>query len=565
MTEPPIIDPTEALPTGAPEEIEPVQDDDGGGRKSAASALVNLAEQRFDFEVSPDGEAFAVPRTGPRVVAVLRGGRQSLRALLARAYFQTTGKVVPQQALSDALMVLDGAAQEEDPTELHTRVARIDGTTWIDMGDTTGRAIRLDRHGWSVENDPPVRFRRSSTTGPMVSPTTGGSLDDLWRFLNVAEPDRPGVIAWLVSALYPDFPHPVLALSGEQGAGKTSAAKVLVSLVDPSPVPTRKPPRDADSWVTAAAGSWVVALDNVANIGDWLSDSLCRACTGEGDVRRRLYTDGDLAVIAFRRCIILTGIDYGAVAGDLADRLLPVQLDPIPEGDRLPEDGDEAEPGFWQVWDQVRPGVLGALLDLAASQASLAAGGSLLPPTKRPRMLDFAMVLARVDRILGTDGIGRYLAKQGDTAAEALTADPFVQAVAAVGRFEGTASQLLDLVEAPARIPKGWPANARTVTQRLRRQGPPMRKAGWTVEDDGAANKSHATVWTITPPEIAGIPTSPNSPTSPTTGEASQASQASHEYGQSQDDGSAAALVLSAWPGTVVDDEDPHGTSEVAS
>ena len=142
----------------------------------------------------------------------------------------------------------------------------------------------------------------------------------------------------------------VLAIFGEQGTGKTTAVKVLVLLLDPGPVPVRKPPRDADSWVTAAAGSWVVGLDNLSDIPPWLSDSLCRASTGDGDVRRKLYTDGDFAVFAFRRCIIFDAIDVGALAPDLADRTVPITLDLIPDEDRTDEEtfwaaaGREAHP-----------------------------------------------------------------------------------------------------------------------------------------------------------------------------------------------------------------------------
>lgn len=97
----------------------------------------------------------------------------------------------------------------------------------------------------------------------------------------------------------------MLALLGEQGTGKSSATKNLVQLVDPSPVPLRKPPRDADGWVTAASGSWVVGLDNLSTIPPWLSDSLCRAVTGDGDgdVRRELYSGDGLSVFSFRRVI----------------------------------------------------------------------------------------------------------------------------------------------------------------------------------------------------------------------------------------------------------------------
>jgi hypothetical protein len=81
----------------------------------------------------------------------------------------------------------------------------------------------------------------------------------------------------------------------------SSATRTIVDLIDPSPVPLRQAPRDADSWVTAAAGSWVVALDNLSGIPAWLSDSLCRASTGDGNVKRALYSDAGLAVVKFRR------------------------------------------------------------------------------------------------------------------------------------------------------------------------------------------------------------------------------------------------------------------------
>jgi len=78
----------------------------------------------------------------------------------------------------------------------------------------------------------------------------------------------------------------------------------------------------------------VVALDNLSEVKDWFSDSLCRAVTGDGDVRRALYTDGGLAVFAFRRVILLNGIDVRSLRGDLADRALVANLELIPEENR---------------------------------------------------------------------------------------------------------------------------------------------------------------------------------------------------------------------------------------
>ena len=53
---------------------------------------------------------------------------------------------------------------------------------------------------------------------------------------------------------HPDVPHPVLALRGEQGSGKSTGTRTLAGLLDPSPAQVRKPPREVDAWVTAAGG-----------------------------------------------------------------------------------------------------------------------------------------------------------------------------------------------------------------------------------------------------------------------------------------------------------------------
>lgn len=538
-------------------------------KKSAAAILVELAQQRYRFGVTDAGEPFAV--TDGHLVRMLRGGRTSLRAELAKAYRTATGRVPAQQALADAMLVLEGEAQDADPSEVHLRVAEAGGAVWVDLGDAAETAVKITADGWDVvTTGVPVLFRRTALTGQLPMPERGGDLAELWDLVNVAAGDRPLVLAWLAAAfLKPTIPHPILALFGEQGSGKSTGSRTFVQLVDPSPVPLRKPPRDADGWVTAAAGSWVVGLDNLSVVPDWLSDSLCRASTGDGDVRRQLYTDGGLAVFAFRRVLLLNGIDVGAMRGDLAERLILVNLERITETSRL------TETQISQQWVQAYPRLLGALLDLVARLARIVPSVRL---GTTPRMADFALVLAGVDQLMHTDGLTRYADQAKTMAEDSLDADPFLAALRTnlAGDFCGTAAELRAEVTPDAdgwRPPAEWPKTARQVTSRLRRNAPALRKAGWTIEDQGADNKAHATTWLIRPaettrPEMVGIPTSPASPprhqagtgpdaasyrrvtgpdgevatpaTSPdstrSAPDGEQASQASNEYGQSQDD-----------------------------
>ena len=467
-----------------------------GSSKAAAVVLVEYVRSRFKLGISHAGETFAVPIDGPRVVQMLRGGSQRMRGELLRYFYEHHGRPASSQALTDALATLDGFAQATQPVRLWQRVARDGEALWLDLGDREGRAVRIGPGSWSIEERPPVLFKRTVVTGALPAPVRGGDLEPLWDYLNVVPEDRALVLAWLIGALEPDLPHPILGVFGQQGSGKTTAMTKLVQLIDDGIAVTQRPPRDADSWITAASASWIIALDNISGVPAWLSDALCRVVTGEGDVRRKLYTDADLHAVAFRRVVALSGIDLGSLAGDLADRLLPITLAVISEEARR----DERLLG--PAWERARPSFFGAFLDLAAG---VLAQLPLVRPERLPRMADFARILAAVDELLGTDGLQRYLGAQGRHAAEALTDDPFITRVMErlQSEFDGTSADLLRAVtpeDEHWRKPKSWPDTARAVTVRLRKQAPVMRKLGWHVSDDDGANKQGVVRWKMVAP-----------------------------------------------------------------
>src|SRR3954451_8333168 len=79
-------------------------------KKSVATMLVAVAEELYEFGVNDAGETFSVPRTGPKVIRMLRGGKTSLRGQLASEFYTRTGKAATQQALADTLLVIEGKA-----------------------------------------------------------------------------------------------------------------------------------------------------------------------------------------------------------------------------------------------------------------------------------------------------------------------------------------------------------------------------------------------------------------------------------------------------------------------
>jgi hypothetical protein len=467
-------------------------------KKSVAARLVDMAQERYLLGVSEDGEPFGADRTRPHLAMLLRAGKAGLRAELASRYFTDTGTVAGGQALTDATLILEGLAANQTPEKLHLRVVDHYGANYIDTGRPDGEVISISQGRWTVTDSAPVRFLRTKLTAAMPLPPRAGHVDQLWDFINVAVADRPVLLAVLIAALIQcDVPHPVLALFAEQGSAKSTTTRMLVDLIDPSPVPLRQAPRDADSWVTAASGSWVVALDNLSAIPPWLSDSLCRAATGDGNVKRALYTDADLAVVKFRRCVIINGIDVGAVRPDLAERMAMVDLRRIERHLRQPE------ATMRQQWRTALPGILSGLLDLAATVHQRL---ETIVVDDAPRMADFGRVLAAVDEVLSTDGLRRYMSRAEQLSEESLSADPFIEQLRHHTRepLRGQSGvDLLALVTPTGdhwRRPKEWPKNGRDVTSLLRRHAPALRNLGWAIEDDGARNHRNVLLWTIYPP-----------------------------------------------------------------
>ncbi|MFD0457866.1 ATP-binding protein [Streptomyces violaceoruber] len=386
-----------------------------------------------------------------------------------------------QSALADAMTVLEGVAQDADPRVPHVRVARDGARIVVDLADADGRCVVIGPDGWERAARSPVLFRRSGAMKPLPAPVRDGDgLANLRGMLNTDDEGFRLLVGWLVAAFIPDLPHPILTFRGEQGTGKSYSAKMVIGIVDPSGAPKRTAPRDIKSWATQAFNSWALCLDNVSIIADWLSDALCRAVTGDGIVDRALYTDDDVVVLEFRRVLAMTTIDAGALAGDLAERLLTIELHTIPDRRRR----EEAE--LDAAYADAHPGILASLFDLLAEVLRVLPDVQL---EERPRMADFARVLAAVDKVQGWNTLESYKATARDAVADVLEGEPFAQAVVALVDRAGadgltlTASELLERVVTPDRLPKKWPKDPTRAGGQLKRLAPALRTIGIEVDD----------------------------------------------------------------------------------
>lgn len=480
---------------------------------SQASQLVALARERYDLFMSDDGRPYGVKVDGPNLALPLRG-KAGLRSQLARIYTDVNGGNVPSQsALADAMTVLEGLAANADPRTPRLRVARHDDRILIDLGTTDGRCVSVGPEGWQLLPGSPIVFRRSGAMKPLPAPVRDGDgLAKLRSLLNTTDEGFHLLVAWLLAAFIPDLPHPILAFRGEQGTGKSKGAAMVIGIIDPSGAPKRTAPRDLKSWSVQAFNSWAICLDNVSIIPDWLSDALCRAVTGDGVVDRALFTDDDVVVLEFRRVLAMTTIDSGALAGDLAERLLTIELRLIPDHKRR----EEAE--LDRVYADAHPAILASLFDLLADVLKALPDVEL---TERPRMADFARVLAAVDHVTGWHTQDAYKSTAADAVADVLDGEPFAQAVVDLMRKAGpegitvTAAQLLESVATPEKLPKKWPKDPTRAAGHLKRLAPALRTIGIDVDDSSrqpTGNRSRLYRLTVSEKSHISAPAAPTAP-----------------------------------------------------
>src|SRR5579872_1596645 len=270
---------------------------------------------------------------------------------MLRTYYKETGESPGAQALRaaqelfEAQALFDGA---ECP--VHLRVADYEGKLYLDLCDQTWRAIEIDTKGWRVVERPPPKFRRARGSRALPEPASGGDIEDLRRFLNVDQDGWSLIKCFLVAALRPALPCPILVAKGEQGAGKSTACRVVSSLIDPRTSGLRGAPREVRDLVAAARNSWLVCFDNLSHLPNDLADAACRLATGGGFGGRELYSDNDEAVFDATRPLVFNAIpDLGASRPDFLDRSLIIEFHDIKPQQRR----DERQ--FWREFEVARP------------------------------------------------------------------------------------------------------------------------------------------------------------------------------------------------------------------
>lgn len=264
--------------------------------EKTVDVLLRLASSARMYR-SPDGRLHAQVPVGDRqeMYGLKSAG---FRDWLIDGYFCSRGEPASPWAIRRVVSVLEARARFDGqmPSVFirvgHDGTSPHDGSTYfLDLGDSSGRAIHIKADGWSLIDRPSVHFRRPEGLLRLPVPTKDGSIDLLRPYVNLTDVDFRLMIAWLTAAMRPIGPYPILVLQGEQGSSKSTLARILRLLIDPHVCPVLAEPKSTRDLIVTALNGWLLAYDNLTAIHGWMSDALCQLVFGGGFSSRALYSD----------------------------------------------------------------------------------------------------------------------------------------------------------------------------------------------------------------------------------------------------------------------------------
>lgn len=391
---------------------------DNYGKETEAEVIIRLVRQSgaFLFHDTENNLYAAVNLNNHREIHSLESKDFSI--WLSGLYYKEKDKPAKKESISQAISVLSAEAMYDcdEAIPLSNRVAKSDNAFWYSLSNSKWQAVKITADGWKVEDKPPILFMRFRHQNQQCTPITNGNVNKIFDYLNIKE-SQTLFLCWLVSCFIPDIPHPMPIFFGEKGSAKSTSCTLLKKLIDPSVLETLTIPKNARSMAVNLKQHWFLPFDNISQISEETSDTLCRAITGGGIQQRKLYSDADDYIFTFKRCIALNGINNVVERSDLLDRAILIELS------RISEDKRRELSEIIQDFENDLPSILGGVFDVLSKAMKIYPDIKL---DKKPRMADFAHWGYAIGEALGNLGqvfLDEYTVNYNKQNIEAINSD----------------------------------------------------------------------------------------------------------------------------------------------
>lgn len=365
-------------------------------------------------------------------------------------------------------LITANAYFDGDEKYLHNRVGSLEGSFWYDLG--TGKAVQCKPGSWAIEITPLLFHTFPHQKAQKEPSVTDCDAKKLLDFVPLTSKEYQCLfLVWVIACFVPEICHPLLMVFGEKGAAKSTVMRLTKDLVDPSKLGLLSPPRQ-EELVQQLSHHYLASYDNIRKINVNEADIFCRAITGAGMSKRKLYTDDEDVLYNFRHCVAVNGINNSIETSDLLDRSMLIEVDRIQSANRKTE--REIDEKFFNLRGQI----LGGIFDVL-SKAML-----IHPEVKiknAPRMADFTEWGYAISEALGYGGdffLKAYMKNIERRNQEVVEADPVAFAVIKFmeshNDWQGSPTQLYSLLDEEVDAWKvdrnDWPRSPSVLGKRLR-------------------------------------------------------------------------------------------------
>jgi hypothetical protein len=516
--------------------------DKSGGNKlpSASEIAIGLVNERAVLYFKDEYDTPHIKVNVGDHTEIMPIGSSRFELYVSKVFYdEMDGQVLKTESLSEVVRILTARTVFDGITsKLHLRTAwgisdddnnSVDyKTLYYDPAAENWSCIKVTPQGCEVLPRHPdnVLFTRFKQL-PHVIPVKDYLPDIMDKYLDLmhikGHAARLLVKVMLIASFVPDIGHPITVPNGEQGGVKSTYCRYHKRIVDPCAVELLTIPKDRNEFVQHMHHNYVVVYDNVRIVPRWFSDEICKAVTGAGNSKRKLYTDDEDVAYNYKRCILVNGINNALTEPDALDR--SIMLDFTRISDELRREEAEVDAEF----EAMKPGLLGYIFDILVKALSIKPTIKL---ERKPRMADFAVWGEAIARAMGCkeleflDVYYSVLERQNVDAVEATLVGPAIVHFVSTWsqgttEWEGSPDALLDALRKVAvafRIDTRdlmWPKKGNSLTRKLKPLLPDLRQGyhiDITITRDvkGEKTKSKNATWITINRRIS--PISPISP-----------------------------------------------------
>jgi hypothetical protein len=321
------------------------------------------------------------------------------------SWLKTAGISLSTEKIRSLQFLCQAKAYESNQKiELWNRYCRKNDEIYIDLGKPDWSILKISKNNIETLPSDAIMFRRYAAMAEMPIDLSGEK-EDLEKYLNLVnlknedpEKERENKLLYSVllgTMMIPGFPHPIILVNGPQGSAKSSFSRSIRIIIDPSAVPLLSIPNKIENLVQTLSHNYASFFDNVDAISDDYSDVFCRASTGEGIIKRQLYSDEEDIIFRYQRCVLLNGINISTTRSDFIDRSIQFELETIDSTQRKTE--NEIINELESLTSKVR----GYLVKTIQKALIIYENVSKQLIGRLPRMADFAIWGEAVSRAMG--------------------------------------------------------------------------------------------------------------------------------------------------------------------